>query len=100
MASSAAMRSARSSPMPTRMPVVNGMASSPAASSVARRRSGVLSGEPRWQSRSALSDSIIIPWLGRDRPQRARARRRCSAPALAWGSSPVSSSTSRHMAAR
>ena len=35
----------------------------PAASSVARRRSGVLSGEPRWQSRSSRSDSIIIPWL-------------------------------------
>ena len=30
MASSASMRSDRSSPMPTRMPVVNGIASSPA----------------------------------------------------------------------
>ena len=63
MASSASTRSARVSPMPTRMPVVNGMASSPAASRVASLRSGVLSGDPRWQSRSA-SVSSIIPWEG------------------------------------
>ena len=44
MASRASTRSARSSPMPTRMPVVNGMASSPAASRVARRRVGRLVG--------------------------------------------------------
>ena len=35
------------SPMPTRIPVVKGIASSPAASRVARRRAGSLSGEPR-----------------------------------------------------
>ena len=43
--------------------MVNGMASSPAASSVASRRAGVLSGALRWQSRSPLSVSSIIPWL-------------------------------------
>ena len=49
---------------------MKGMRSSPAASSVASRRSGVLSGAPRWQSRSSRSDSIIIPWLGATGPQR------------------------------
>ena len=47
MASSASTRSARDSPMPTSMPVVKAMPSSPAASRVARRRAGVLSGAPR-----------------------------------------------------
>ena len=36
---------------------------SPAASRVASRRSGVLSGEPRWAARSSRSVSIIMPWL-------------------------------------
>ena len=40
----ASSRSARVSPMPTRIPVVNGMASSPAASRVASRRLGRLVG--------------------------------------------------------
>ena len=44
--------------------MVNGIASSPAASSVASRRSGVLSGAPRWAARSGRSDSTIIPWDG------------------------------------
>ena len=52
--------------------MVNGMASSPAASSVARRRSGVLSGAWRWQSRSPLSDSSIIPWLAETGTQRGQ----------------------------
>ncbi len=47
MAVSVRTRSARDSPMPTSTPVVKGMASAPAASSVASRRSGVLSGAPR-----------------------------------------------------
>ena len=63
MARSAASWPARSSPMPTRIPVVKGMASSPAASSVASRRAGSLSGAPRCASRSSASDSSIIPWL-------------------------------------
>ena len=98
MASSASTRSARVSPMPTRMPVVNGMASSPAASRVASRRSGVLSGDPRWQSRSA-SVSSIIPCEGAALRSRASSSG-YSAPALAWGSSPVFSATSRAAWAR
>ena len=85
--------------MPTRMPVVKAMASSPAASSVASRRAGVLSGEPRWQSRSSLSDSTIIPWLTETRRSWASSSA-CSAPAFECGSSPVSASTSSQQAAR
>ncbi len=47
MASSASMRSARVSPMPIRMPVVKGTRARPAASSVASRTAGTLSGEPK-----------------------------------------------------
>ena len=36
---------------------------------------GVLSGAPRWQSRSARSDSIIIPWLGATARRRSRSAR-------------------------
>ena len=61
MAVKAVNRSARVSPIPIRMPVVKGMDRRPAASSVATRRSGVLSGDPRWAARSARSDSSIIP---------------------------------------
>ena len=68
MASRASTRSSRVSPMPTRMPVVKGMASSPAASRVARRRSGSLSGEPSWAG-TAASDSTIIPCDGATGPQ-------------------------------
>ena len=47
MASSASMRSSRVSPMPIRMPVVKGTRARPAASRVARRTAGTLSGEPK-----------------------------------------------------
>ena len=40
------MRSRRVSPMPMRIPVVNGIRSSPPRRRVARRTSGTLSGEP------------------------------------------------------
>ena len=63
MARSVASWPTRSSPMPTRIPVVKGIASSPAASSVARRRAGALSGAPRCAARPSASDSSIIPWL-------------------------------------
>ncbi len=99
IARSPSRRSWRSSPMPTSSPVVNGIWSSPAASSVARRRAGSLSGAPRWQARSPRIDSIIIPWLtdtGRSRASSSSV----SAPALACGSRPVSSTTIWHMAAR
>ena len=64
MASRAWILSWRVSPIPTRMPVVNGIASWPAASRVASRRSGALSGAPRWQSRFGARDSSIIPCDG------------------------------------
>ena len=92
IASSASTRSTSSSPMPTRMPVVKGIASSPAASRVASRRSGVLSGAPRWAARSGRSDSIIIPWDGATVRRRASSSR-ATAPAFMCGSRPVSAST-------
>ena len=46
MASSDSTRSRRVSPIPMRIPVVNGTASSPARASVASLTSGSLSGEP------------------------------------------------------
>ena len=46
MASSDSTRSRRVSPIPMRIPVVNGTASSPARSSVASLTSGSLSGDP------------------------------------------------------
>ncbi len=68
MATSASSRSRRVSPMPTRIPVVNGTRARPAASRVARRRAGVLSGAPACgppgSARRAASVSIIIPCDG------------------------------------
>ena len=72
--------------------MVNGMPSSPAHSRVASRRSGVLSGAPRCAARSGRSDSIIIPCDGATVRSLARSSRE-TAPAFAWGSRPVSSST-------
>ena len=46
IASSEAIRSSSVSPIPTRMPLVKGIRSSPAASIVARRRAGCFVGEP------------------------------------------------------
>ena len=69
MARSAASWPARSSPMPTRIPVVNGMASSPAASSVASRRAGVLVGRAAVR-RQVLGQRLEHhPLAGRDRAQ-------------------------------
>ena len=99
MARSPASRVARSSPMPTRIPVVKGMDSSPAASSVASRRAGALSGACRCAASAGSSDSSIIPWLA-EASRRSASSSGNSAPALACGSSPVSSTTSRHIAAR
>ena len=61
IASSEATRSSSVSPIPTRMPLVNGICSSPAASIVSRRRAGCLVGEPAWTvsiSRSEIDSSI------------------------------------------
>ncbi len=41
-------RSCASSPMPTRIPVVNGTPTRPASSSTRSRTAGSLSGEPKW----------------------------------------------------
>ena len=63
-ASSASRRSARVSPIPIRIPLVNGIASSPASRIVSSRAAGNLSGEaqcgpPRSASRSASVSSMI-----------------------------------------
>ena len=60
------MRSARVSPMPIKIPVVNGTLSMPAASMVASRIAGALSGEP-WCGplrRPSRGDTFsnIMPW--------------------------------------
>ena len=75
MAASASSRSARVSPIPTRIPVVKGMASSPAASRVASRRAGSLVWQRAWGppgswSRSE-SDSSIMPWPAQTRRRAA-----------------------------
>ena len=60
-ASSEATRSSSVSPIPTRMPLVKGIRSSPAASIVASRLAGCLVGEPAWTvsiSRSETDSSI------------------------------------------
>ena len=74
-ASSASSRSARVSPIPIRIPLVNGIRSSPASSIVSRRRAGSLSGEaqcgpPFAESRSARRLEHD-PHRGGDRPQRS-----------------------------
>ena len=99
MASSAAMRSARFSPMPTKMPVVKGICSSPANSRVSKRRCGTLSGAPRWHSRSSRRVSTIMPCEGETRRNIANSSL-YNAPALAWGSRPVSVSTNLAMSCR
>ena len=99
IATKAAIRSARVSPMPTKIPVVNGICNSPAKLSVAKRRSGSLSGAPRWQAKSWRNVSTIIPWLG-EKGRKLASSSLLNAPALAWGSNPVSSSTNLHIATR
>ena len=93
-ASSAATRSSGVSPIPTRMPLVNGIRSSPAARIVSSRRSGCLVGEPRWTSRSGFTDSSIRPCDAVTSLSRASSSRE-SAPRLVCGSSPRSSARSQ-----
>ena len=99
MARSAASRAGRSSPMPTRMPVVKGMASSPAASSVASRRAGVLVRRAPVR-RQTLGERLEHHALARRHRAQPGQLLAVSAPALAWGSRPVSSRTSAHAWAR
>ena len=92
IANNASMRSSRVSPMPTKIPVVNGICSSPAHSNVSRRRCGILSGAPRWHSKSSRNVSIIIPCEG-DTERSICSSSRYNAPAFACGNKPVSCST-------
>ena len=96
-----ATRSARRgvSPMPTRMPLVNGILSSPAARIVSSRRAGCFVGEPAWTvsiSRS-LIDSSISPCEAVTSRSRARSAR-SSTPRFVCGSSPRSSARSQTQA--
>ena len=59
IASSASMRSSRVSPMPIRMPVVNGTFSSPASRIVSSRTAGCLSGEPKCAPPFSHSRSLV-----------------------------------------
>ena len=99
IASSASMRSSRVSPMPTKIPVVNGMFSSPAHCNVSRRRCGSLSGAPRWHSKSSRNDSSIIPCDG-DTLRNMANSSLYNAPAFACGSNPVSFSTNAAMSCK
>ena len=90
------MRSRRVSPIPIRMPLVNGTQSSPAARMVSSRTCGSLSGQPWWgpprAHRRSATDSSISPAdteTGRSRSRSAR----LITPGLTWGSSPVASCT-------
>ena len=102
-ASSASTRSRVVSPMPIRIPEVNGIRSSPARRIIASRVRGRLSGACSWgppgpQSRSD-TDSSIIPWLA-DTSRSSASSLRPRIPAFGWGSSPVCSSTAWHIARR
>ena len=95
-ARSDAIRSSRVSPMPIRMPEVNGIASSPARRMVSRRASGSLSAEP-WCAAPGSSSrretlSSISPCEGQT-SRRASSSSRVSTPGLACGSRPVASCT-------
>src|SRR3954453_22995006 len=94
-ASSAAIRSSVVSPMPTRMPLVNGIFSSPAARIVSRRSTGSFVGEPWWATRSERVDSSMRPCEAVTARRRARSSR-LSAPRFVCGSSPRSSARSQH----
>ncbi|MNQ28586.1 hypothetical protein D3C85_418800 [compost metagenome] len=100
MAISESIRSSRVSPMPTRMPVVNGTASSPAKRMVSSRAAGTLSGEPKCgppRSHNRLDAlSSIRPWLT-DTLRSAAMSCSSMTPAFTCGRSPVSADTSAQM---
>ena len=82
--------------MPTRMPLVKGIFSLPAASIVARRRAGCLVGEPAWtvSIRRSEVDSSIKPCEAVTSRRRARSSE-LSTPTLVWGRMPRSSARSQ-----
>ncbi len=97
------MRSTRVSPMPIRMPEVNGTAASPAAAIAASRRAGVLSGEPKCGPPRADSRSAALSSMIPCDTETARSRSvssRLMTPGLRCGRSPVSFSTSAAISAR
>ncbi|KAF6262095.1 hypothetical protein COO60DRAFT_1498291 [Scenedesmus sp. NREL 46B-D3] len=100
--SSASSRSCLLSPMPIRMPDVKGTRALPAASMVASRAAGCLSGQPQWGPPGAASagetPSSIRPWLADTAFNRSMS---CCpiTPALTCGISPVSASTAAAAAA-
>ena len=95
-------RSASVSPMPSRIPVVNGTLLRPASSSTRSRTAGSLSGLPKCgpprsvNSRSAVVSSIM-PMDGATGLSRWKSCQ-LSTPGFRCGSSPVSSSTRMAMA--
>ena len=94
-AASEAIRSSSVSPIPTRMPLVKGIFSSPAAAIVSRRAAGCFVGEPAWTvsiSRSA-TDSSISPCEAVT-SRRAASASRSITPRLVCGSIPRSSARS------
>ena len=102
IASSASIRSSRVSPIPIRIPLVNGTRASPASRESSRAaRAGSLSGEPKCgppRSESRSDARLEHDPLRRGHlAQRAQRRRGVITPGFACGSRPVSSSTSRHM---
>ncbi len=97
------MRSRRVSPMPIRMPEVNGTAAAPAAPMVASRAAGTLSGEPKCGPPRRPSRSAVLSSINPCETDTGRRRAISSAditPGLTCGNSPVSRSTSAAMAAR
>ena len=95
-------RSCAFSPMPTRMPVVNGTPTRPASSSTRSRTAGSLSGEPKWASPGSVNSRVdvvssIMPNDGATGLSRCRSDQLIT-PGLRCGSSPVSSRTRIAMA--
>ncbi len=104
IANSDSARSAAVSPMPTRIPVVNGTAARPASSSTRSRTAGSLSGEPKCgppgsdHSRVEVVSSII-PMDGATGFSRSMSCQLIT-PGFRCGSRPVSSSTRTAIARR
>ncbi len=98
-ASSEAIRSSSVSPMPTRMPLVNGIRSSPAASIVLSRSAGCLLGEPACtvSIRRSEIDSSISPCEAVTSRSRARSSG-SRTPRFVCGRSPRSSARSQAQA--
>ncbi len=95
-------RSATVSPMPTRIPVVNGTPTRPASSRTLSRTAGSLSGDPKCAWPGSVNNrrevvSSIIPIDGATGLRRCRSDHDMT-PGLRCGSSPVSSKTRMAMA--